>query len=70
MRGATQTGNVDRVRTSGSLVGVKVSTMVWNARGVRSKPALGGIFPILITHHPTEPQQQQQYYAVKTIYIN
>ena len=38
-----------RVVTSGSLVGVMVSTLAWNARDVGYIPTLDAIFPILIT---------------------
>ena len=40
---------VDRVATSRSLGGLMASTPAWNARDVGSIPALGAIFPILIT---------------------
>ena len=41
--------DVDSVVTSGSLGGVMVSTLAWNASDVDPIPALGAIFPIFIT---------------------
>ena len=38
--------SVGRVATLGSLSGVKVSTLVQNARYVSSVPTVGAIFPI------------------------
>ena len=44
----TQVG-VDMVVTSGSLGGVMVSILAWNARDVDSILSLGAIFPIFTT---------------------
>ena len=42
-------GGVGTVETSGSLVGLMVSTLPWNAKIVDSISALGTIFTIFIT---------------------
>ena len=45
--------DVGNVMTSGSLDGLMVSFLAWNAMGVGSNPSLGAIFPIFITARKT-----------------
>ena len=48
-RDAQRQVGMGRVMTSGSLSGVRISTLARNAKYVDSIPVLGAIFPIFIT---------------------